>query len=77
MERAISTPIRRKPVSSSSLASIGYDTMTASLDVEFNNGRVYRYFEVPAHAYDRLLTAPSLGAHFNRYIRNSYRFAKL
>jgi KTSC domain-containing protein len=61
----------RQPVTSESLASVGYDAATPMLEVEFTTGRVYRYFGVPARVYADLMAASSLGAFFNARIRNA------
>ena len=60
--------MERQPVESSSIASVGYDERSFELEVEFRNGRTYRYSRVPAAAYRLLLRAPSLGAFMNREI---------
>ena len=39
----------RQPVSSSNLASVGYDASSMTLEVGFNNGSVYQYYNVPAN----------------------------
>ena len=39
------------------------------LPLEFRNGAIYRYFEVPAALYAALLAADSKGTFFNRQIR--------
>lgn len=63
----------RKVVSSSNLASIGYDPNTEILEVEFaKTGRVYEYYNVPQFMFDRLMEAPSHGVFFNAEIRNTY-----
>lgn len=65
--------MERQPVSSSSLASIGYNPDSETLEVEFTkSGRVYEYYNVPQFMYDRLMEAPSLGIFFNAEIRNAY-----
>ena len=65
--------MERQPVSSSSLASIGYNPDSETLEVEFvKNGQVYEYYNVPQFMYDRLMEAPSLGIFFNAEIRNAY-----
>lgn len=62
----------RRPVSSSSLASVGYDSASETLEVEFLNGRVYQYFNVPQFMHERMIEAPSIGTFFNAEIRNAY-----
>ena len=65
--------MERQPVSSSSLASVGYDPGSETLEVEFvATGKVYEYYNVPQFMYDRLLEASSVGQFFNAEIRNAY-----
>ncbi|MET0792274.1 MAG: KTSC domain-containing protein [Polyangiaceae bacterium] len=61
--------MERIPVESSSIASVGYDKLTSELEIEFRNGRVYRYELVPPAAYRLLLQAPSIGEYVNRVIK--------
>jgi hypothetical protein len=69
--------LERKPVNSSNLASVGYDPVTTILEVEFKNSNVYRYFDVSSTVYRELMSAPSIGQFFNKYIRNKYRFEEI
>ena len=69
--------MNRASVSSTSLRSVGYDTEQKMLEIEFQNGRVYQYFRVPAKVLKGLTEAPSLGSFFNAAIRNIYPFARL
>ncbi|HWA89798.1 MAG TPA: KTSC domain-containing protein [Rhizomicrobium sp.] len=64
--------MERQSVSSSNLASVGYDPGSETLEVEFNNGRVYQYYNVPQFMYDRLMEAGSMGKFFNAEIKNAY-----
>lgn len=65
--------MNRTPVSSSNLASIGYDAESLVLEVEFNNGRVYQYFDVPQGTYDELMSASSKGSYMNNVIKKQFR----
>jgi hypothetical protein len=69
--------MERETVSSSNLASIGYDEENQILEVEFNHGGVYQYFDVPQSEYDALMNASSHGSYFSNNIRNEYEFEKL
>ena len=62
----------RQPVSSSNIRSIGYDSESNTLEVEFLSGRVYQYFDVPESIYNELMHASSHGSFFHRYIRDRY-----
>lgn len=64
--------MKREPVSSSNLLSVGYDPDTETLEVEFKGNRVYEYYNVPPFLYERMLEAASIGKFFNQEIRNSF-----
>jgi len=61
--------MERIAVDSSSVTSVGYDPATFELEVEFRNGRTYRYQQVPIAAYRLLLRAPSIGEFVNKQIK--------
>jgi KTSC domain len=69
--------LKRIPVTSSSLASAGYDPASMTLEVEFAGGTVYQYFEVPENTYNELMSAGSQGQFFHTQIKGSFRFAKV
>ncbi|HEY9045264.1 MAG TPA: KTSC domain-containing protein [Ohtaekwangia sp.] len=64
----------RTPVTSSGLASIGYDEDHAILEVEFTSGEVYQYLDVPLEVYEALMSAESHGTYFSKHIRPLYDF---
>ena len=65
--------MERQAVSSSNLASVGYDPDSETLEVEFlKTGKVYEYLNVPEFMFERLLAAPSAGIFFNSEIRDAY-----
>ena len=64
-------------VSSSNLASIGYDAENEILEVEFKHGGIYQYFDVPENVYYELMNADSHGVYFSANIRNNYEFEKI
>jgi ligand-binding sensor domain-containing protein len=65
----------RDPVSSDTLASVGYED--GLLELEFTNGRVYQYFDVPERVYQSLMAADSHGTFFNESIKGVYRYARV
>lgn len=67
----------RQPVSSSNIASIGYDDSTELLEIEFLSGAVYEYRNVPSVLYEELMNAASHGSFFNREIRMIYPYEKI
>ena len=66
----------RTAVDSSLLSSIGY-SIEATLELEFSNGAIYRYFAVPQAIFPELIAAESKGASFNRHVRNRFRYQRL
>jgi len=64
-------------VSSSLIASVGYDASASVLEIELVDGAVYRYFAVPQRQFEALLTAPSIGRFFNQVIKPRYPCARL
>lgn len=70
--------MEREQVESSNLASIGYDAKNEILEVEFNHGGVYHYFDVPESIYDDLMNASSHGQFFDKNIKKAgYKFQKV
>ena len=67
----------RQYVNSSSLVSVGYDVNFQTLEIEFQGGRIYQYFDVPVGEHEALMSAPSHGQYFAYNIRNNYRYAQL
>ncbi|WP_198664460.1 KTSC domain-containing protein [Jiangella endophytica] len=61
--------IRRWPVSSSALRSVGYDPQTWTLEVEFESGAVYRYLDVDPLDVQAMMRADSMGAYLNEMIK--------
>jgi hypothetical protein len=61
--------MERIAVESSSVRAVGYDPATFELEIEFLNGRTYRYQQVPIAAYRLLLQAPSIGEFVNKQIK--------
>jgi len=70
--------MERTRVRSSNLASVGYDETNETLEIEFNNGGVYLYLDVPSSVYAGLMSASSHGAYFDSNIKKAgYRFRKI
>ena len=64
----------RLVVKSSAITSMGYDERNRVLEIEYKNGTVYRYREVPRSVWDELKRSDSLGAYVNANIRDKYDF---
>ncbi len=64
-------------VTSRTIAKVRYEDKASTLEIQFQSGLVYRYFNVPRSVYDGLLQADSKGKYFNAEIKNKYKFIKL
>jgi len=70
------SPCLYTALDSSLLAAAAYFT-NETLQLEFRNGSIYRYFAVPPLVVHNLLAANSKGVYFNRHIRSSFRYQRL
>jgi len=69
--------VERVRVQSSNIRSIGYDTESMVLEIEFHDGGVYQYSNVPQHVYEGLMLASSKGSYFHQRIKGRYRYRKV
>ena len=70
--------MQRIPVTSSDIASIGYDRVGKILEIEFHSQKsVYQYYNVPEPEHGELMNAQSHGKYFNRFIKNKYPYEKI
>jgi hypothetical protein len=61
-------------VESSNIARVAYDNAAESLHVEFKNGSLYVYSEVPQTVFEEMLSARSVGKYFGKNVRDVYPF---
>ncbi len=64
--------MKRQRISSTAIASVGYDVATSTLEVEFTSGEIYRYLSVPSAEVLRFFNAESPGAYLNELIKPQY-----
>ncbi len=67
----------RQTVSSSNIRSIGYDAKSKTLEIEFQDGDIYQYFNIPESIYSALMSASSHGSYFHCYIKDQYQWTKI
>jgi len=60
---------------SSNIARVMYTDF--NLDIEFRNGRKYRYVEVPEDVYEEFTKAPSAGRFFNQNVQSKFKSTEL
>ena len=69
--------IEHRKVSSSNIASWGYDSTARVIEVRFTSGALHRYHDVPPEAAESFTKAESVGSHFARSIRPFYKGEKV
>ena len=70
--------MKREPVDSTAIKSIGYNEDKQLLEVEIlETGRVYQYHDVPLEEYFDFMDAKSLGEYYNRVIKENYGFREM
>jgi KTSC domain len=69
--------IRRAPIASTALATAGYSKRLHILEIEFWNGAIYRYLDVPASVYRDLVSADSKAHYYDTNIKGNYRSLRL
>jgi len=64
--------MERKRVSASNIRSVGYDSASQTLEVEFSSGAIYQYSRVSPEMHRKLMNAPSIGSFFKDNIEEEY-----
>ena len=69
--------MKKMPLLSRTLRTVGYQATTTTLEVELADGSVHRYFGVPERRYQNLLAAAPPDEYLKRYITKVYRTQKM
>jgi hypothetical protein len=69
--------IPRQSVASSVIASIGYSKRRHILEIEFANGAVYRYLDVPPSVHRDLMSTSSRARYYDTNIKGNYRVVRV
>ena len=65
--------IPRQRVISQGISAVGYSKRLQILEIEFANGAIYRYLEVPASVHRELMSHESKAHYYDENIRGKYR----
>ena len=63
-------------VASSNVHSIGYDPETMEMQVRFNNGGTYIYYDVPEDVYKMTKGAKSVGGYLHDNVKDYYDYSR-
>lgn len=62
---------------SSNISRFGYEESSRVLRVEFKNGSLYDYFDIPVTTFDNMKNAGSKGQYLAQNIKGVYRYARV
>jgi KTSC domain-containing protein len=65
--------ILRQSVESTAIAKVGYSKRRHILEIEFVNGAVYRYLDVPITVYRELMSSESKARFYDSNVKGHYR----
>jgi curved DNA-binding protein CbpA len=69
--------VTRYPVMSSTMRSVGYDHKSRTLVVQFYNGGLYWYENVPSKIYQKFMSARSIDKYFSLNIAYRYNYYRV
>ena len=69
--------MKRKPVVSSNLKSVGYAPTKQLLEIGFRSGRVYQYQGVSRARHEGLMSAASKGKYHWKHIRTALPYTRV
>lgn len=62
----------RRNIESTMIRSIGYDVSSSTLEIEFNDGPIWQYYDVPESLWFEFDACDSHGKFFHSRIKNQY-----
>ena len=69
--------MKLRPVQSEMLRLVGYDAKRRVLEVMFNSGDRYRYFDVLPAKYEAMMKAESIGQYMHKNIIGRYDYERV
>jgi len=69
--------MERQFIESSMLKSIGYEPNSSTLEIEFNSGEIWQYFDFPEALWYEFESSESKGKFFHREIKNQYNESRV
>ena len=69
--------MKRISVSSSMLKSVGYESLSQMLEVEFSNGDVWQYVGVPQGVWNEMMESSSVGSYFHKNTKGNFTGTKV
>lgn len=70
-------PLKVLPMPSTVIASYQYDAVTATLEIVYRSGAVYKYRDVPPEVYAAFKAYREKGVYLNKYIKGKFPYQKI
>lgn len=64
-------------VVSSTILSIGYNESLQTLRIQFHNGILYEYYNLPLVEFEQFMNSPSKGEYLSHNLRGKYPYNKI
>jgi hypothetical protein len=64
--------MEREYVESAMIRSYGFDSSSSTLEIEFNSGAIWQYFDVSESTFYEMKSAGSCGKFFHANIKGQY-----
>jgi len=61
----------RKKVKSKKIESIAYNRESFTMEIEFKNGDIFRYFGIPDYIFENFLNSPEKDLFYSKYINHA------
>ena len=71
------TLLTHKPLDSSVIKMVGWDSEDNTLIVQFKSDTVWAYYNISQEIYETFITSESMGNFFNKNIRNFFDSHKI
>ena len=69
--------MKRTPVQSDYLHSVGYAPCASVLEIEFTEGQVFQYLDIPTSVYAALMASTTQAAFFREHIEPHHGFRQI
>jgi len=69
--------MRRIPVPSKEITQVGYQEHSETLEIKFERGAVYQFFNVPADVFNGLMNAASKEGYYQSNIGERFPYSRV
>lgn len=67
----------RQPLKAVNIISVGYNPVSQTLEIEFHDGSIIQYYDLPNFVYQALISAELPDMYYEQNIKSTYHKMKL